>query len=916
MRDDRRVSLDGAWDFQIDPGDTSDATPQGEWRSVIVPMPWQAQFEDLRNTSGVAWYRRHFVVDQAAFRSAAESAAILHFGAVDYHATVWLNGGPVGKHEGGYLPFEFDIIDLLREGDNELLVKVVDATDDRQRYADFPFSEVPHGKQSWYGPIGGIWQSVWLEIRPKLHLTQVRLDASPSDATIGVQVILSGTPQGAYQVRCTVTAPDGQTVGSGVLKQDLTGVIRLDSSPDLWSPDAPNLYTVTATLHVNGNPTHSIQKTCGFRTIEARNGRIYLNGDPIYLRGVLDQGYYPETIYTPNSLELLEAQAHSAKALGFNCLRIHIKVEDPRYYDVADRLGLLVWTEIPNWVLLTDASAGRARQTFDGMVERDGHHPSIIAWTLVNENWGTDLVRNVEHRRWLADFYHYTKSVDPTRLIIDNSACGGNAHVASDLEDFHNYRAIPDHAHEWDEWVAEFTKRSDWAWFPDFAHERRADLPLLVSEFGNWGLPDPDAIREHGAEPWWFETGFEWDGGIVYPHGVKHRYEACGLADLFPSYAEFTRHAQEHMARSLHYEISTMRLHDAVAGYIVTEFTDVHWECNGLLTMQRQPKHLLDPLLKGLNQDRIVVLRPVQWSGRPGEALDILVKTMGVAGQQKGGEIIWQAGTQTGELPAPGGNLSLVLDKPGVVTLYAKWLAEDGTQLATNQVDLVCVSIEPAPVRLRLVGNAMLANALRDLGYHVSEGEVSGAAANEIVVACRYTGALAAYVQNGGHLLLLADPGQPDGSDIGKPGDALPIGYIALRAGSAWQGDWANSIAWIKKQGPLAHLPGGPLLEMEWADLTPDAVLAGLPSWVQCCHSWAGLVVGWVHKPVSLLTVMPYGRGHILITTFKLNAATLATDAIAQVLFAGILNLLGDDYDSTYSARCSDGCATHILPAG
>ncbi|MFH1524925.1 MAG: sugar-binding domain-containing protein [Chloroflexota bacterium] len=888
MRDDCRVSLDGAWDFQIDLGNTSDATPQGEWRSVIVPMPWQAQFEDLRNTSGVAWYRCHFTVDRAAFLSATETAAILHFGAVDYHATVWVNGRPVGKHEGGFLPFEFDIIDLLCKGDNELLVKVVDATDDRHRYADFPFSEVPHGKQSWYGPISGIWQSVWLEFRPKLHLAQVRLDPSPDDAAIGVQVVLSGTPQDAYEVVCSVTAPDGQTVGTGVLEQDLTGVIRLDSFPHLWSPNEPNLYAVTATLHVSGNPTYSVQKTCGFRTIEARNGRIYLNGNPIYLRGVLDQGYYPETIYTPASLELLEAQARSAKVLGFNCLRIHIKVEDPRYYEVADRLGLLVWTEIPNWTLLTDASVKRAKLTFDGMVERDGHHPSIIAWTLVNENWGTDLARNVEHRRWLAEFYRYAKSIDPTRLVIDNSACGGNAHVASDLEDFHNYRAIPDHAYKWDEWAAEFAKRSDWAWFPDFAHERRADLPLLVSELGNWGLPDPGVIQEHGAEPWWFETGFEWDGGIVYPHGVKHRYEACGLADIFPSYAEFSRHAQEHMARSLHYEISTMRLHDAIAGYIVTEFTDVHWECNGLLTMQRQPKHLLDPLLKDLNQDRVVVLRPLQWSGHPGEALGIMVQTMGVEGQQKGGRVVWQAGTQTGELPAPGGNLSLVLDRPGVVTLSAKWLAEDGTRLATNQVDLVCVFTEPESAKLRVIGNAAIANSLRNLGYHVSEGDASGAA-GEIVVACCYTSALEAHVQSGGRLLLLAEPTIPDGSDDGVE---LPVGYIVPRAGSVWLGDWANSIAWVKKQGPLAHLPGGPLLEMEWANLMPDAVLAGLPSWVQRSHSWAGLVVGWVHKPVSLLTVMPYGRGHILITTFKLNAATLATEAIAQALFAGMLDLL------------------------
>jgi hypothetical protein len=889
MRDNFRVSLDGTWDFQISSGNASDATPHGEWRSAIVPLPWQAQFDDLRNTSGVAWYRRQFVVEQASSRSAAESSAILHFGAVDYHTTVWVNGELIGEHEGGYLPFEFDLINFLREGDNELLVKVVDPTDDRQRYTDFPFSEVPHGKQSWYGPIGGIWQSVWLEFRPNLHLAHIRLDPSPQDATIGVKVVLSATSPDVYQIRCTVTAPDGQVAGSGVLDQGLTGIIHLDGSPERWSPDAPNLYIVTATLHINGNPTHSIQKQCGFRTIEARDGRIYLNGAPIYLRGALDQGYYPETIYTPSSLELLEAQARSAKSLGFNCLRIHIKIEDPHYYEVADRLGLLVWTEIPNWDLLTDAASERATQTFNGMLERDGHHPSIIAWTLINENWGTDLARNAEHRRWLADFYHYAKAADPTRLIVDNSACGGNAHVAGDLEDFHNYRAIPDHAAEWDEWVTQFAERQSPVWFPDFEHERRADLPLLVSEFGNWGLPDPETIREHGAEPWWFETGFEWDSGIVYPHGVMHRFEACGLADLFPSYAEFTRHAQEHMARSLHYEISTMRLHSAIAGYIVTEFTDVHWECNGLLTMQRQPKYLLDPLLKNLNQDRVIVLRPMRWSGRPGEALDVLVQTMGIDGQQSGGKIVWQAGTQTDELPAPGRHIRLLLDQPGIVTLHATWLTDDGEQLATNQVNLVCASSEPASVKLRVMGNAALANVLRDLGYQVAEDAVIDSTVDEIVVACHYTRALETHVQSGGRVLLLADPTAPDESDSAV---ALPIGYIAPRASSTWQGDWANSLAWVKKQDPLSNLPGGPLLEMEWADLMPDAVLAGLPSWVQRSHSWAGLIVGWVHRSVSLLTVMPYGRGHILITTFKLNPDTIANNALAQTLFAGMLNLL------------------------
>ena len=145
---EQQFTLDGVWDFQIDSDDDS-AIPLREWHSVIVLMPWQAQFDNLRETSGVAWYRHSFLVDPGSLQPADGNAAILHFGAVDYHATVWLNGKCPGEHEGGYLPFEFDVTEALREGANELLVKVIDPTDDRHRHTAFPFSEVPHGKQSW-----------------------------------------------------------------------------------------------------------------------------------------------------------------------------------------------------------------------------------------------------------------------------------------------------------------------------------------------------------------------------------------------------------------------------------------------------------------------------------------------------------------------------------------------------------------------------------------------------------------------------------------------------------------------------------------------------------------------------------------------------------------------------------------------
>jgi len=883
MTTEQQLSLDGAWDFQIDPSDGDDVRAIQTWRTAQVPMPWQAQFDDLRGYSGVAWYRRRFDFTG----DLAGKAAILHFGAVDYHATVWLNGQCAGEHEGGYLPFDLDVTALLQPGENMIVVRVEDANDDRSRFPDAPFSEVPHGKQSWYGPIGGIWQSVTLTMLPAVHIQAVKLTPQPDANAIDIAATLNAPLPAGATLTAAVLDPGGQVVAETSLAADGRGRAVLSRPARWWSPDDPALYTVVTALTQHDHTVHATRHTCGFRTVEARDGRIYLNGQPIYLRGVLDQGYYPATIYTPPSLEFLEDQARKAKALGLNCLRIHIKVEDPRYYEVADRLGLLVWTEIPNWVLLTDAADRRIKATFRGMVERDWNHPSIIIWTLVNENWGTDLARNPAHRRWLAGFYHEARQIDPTRLIVDNSACQGNFHVAGDIEDYHPYRAIPDHAGSWDAWVDEFASRqSDWIWAADYQHERRPDLPLLVSEFGNWGLPDPAEIQEKGGDPWWFETGHEWGDGIVYPHAMPQRFRDHGLDQVFGTLPAFTRAAQVHMARSLHYEITTMRLAPAVAGYVITEFTDVHWECNGLLTMPRTVKHGLDAIFAPLNQDNVVALRPQRWSGRPGAAVTVAVGCLGVDGLRRDGVVEWRAGDAHGQLAAPGGAIAVPLTAPGMVTLEARWLAADGTAIAANQVELACVAAPPAAGALAVVDDPALAATLRSLGYTVSESMPADASAR--LVARRYTKALESAVQQGARLLLLA--GEPG------PGDAdavrLPAGAVIAREGTPWQGDWATAFSWLKKQGPFAALPGEPLLEMEYAAVMPDYVLAGLPIWAYRTHSWAGLALGWIHKPVSLLAALPYGRGQFAVTTFKLNAATLAEDAVAQALFAGALELL------------------------
>lgn len=884
----QRISLDGTWQFQIDP--TQAATladlsvkDQSAWRSAQVPLPWQAQFDDLRHTSGAAWYRRAFVVDDRPGES-----AFLHFGAVDYHATVWLNGEKLGEHEGGYLPFEFEATHAVRSGENELIVRVLDPTDDRAHWPEYNFSEVPHGKQSWYGPISGIWQSVWLEWRPAIHFLGLRLTPHPRTGILEIAAQLNFALAQHIQVETSLIAPDGAEVGQVVLNASHQGAIQVDPAAlSLWSPETPALYTVMAVLRLNGQLVDEISVPCGFRTIEARDGRIYLNDQPIYLRGVLDQAYYPQTIYTPPSIEFLEDQVRKAKALGLNCLRCHIKIEDPRYYEVADRLGILIWTEIPNWALLSAEASRRGKETFRQMVERDWNHPAIFAWTLINEDWGTDLVRNPEHRRWLADFYHEAKQIDPYRLIVDNSACTPNLHVAGDLEDYHHYRAIPDHAAEWDQWVAEFANRADWAWAQDYLSERRPDLPLIVSEFGNWGLPHPDQIQENGRDPWWFETGHEWGEGIVYPHGMAGRFAFWGLADAFGTFEQFVQQSQAHMARSLAYEISTIRLHPAIGGYVITEFTDVHWECNGLLDMQRHVKGGLDSIFTPLNQDQVVVLRPQRWSGRPGEQVAVDLLAFDVDGAGAGGVVRWQAGDAQGELPAPGGTIQVPLTSTGMVSLQAHWYATDETRIAQNAVELACVEPSPATAKVRVLTDDALRETLQQLGCEVLTDESTAPERELLILARHFTRPLQEAVQNGAKLLLLAGPDFYSGEGSIR----LPVGQVVARAGTPWQGDWATAFSWLKKRGPFAALPGTALLEMEYADIMPDAVITGLPAWAYREHSWAGLALGWIHKPVSLLAKVPYGRGSITVTTFNLRAELIASNPVAQALLGGLLAL-------------------------
>lgn len=929
-----RVSLDGEWEFTTDPERRLDPATlnAAALRPIQVPGPWQAQFPDLRQYSGLAWYRRSFRAPDETGQGGA-TVHLLHFGAVDYFATVWLNGELLGEHEGGYLPFELTCDHALRAGGaNELVVRVVDPGTDADDDLGFPFAEIPHGKQSWYGPVGGIWQSVYIERRDADHLSRVRITPDVAAESATVHLTLSGALDAARNADLTVTDPLGRsTLTRHRLEAgaDAAEVVIPVPSPMLWDSDTPHLYTLEAALTPVDDdatvPGDRLTERFGMRTIgTSPDGHLMLNGRLLYLRGALDQAYYPHGIYTPFDDASLDAQFAMAKHMGLNCIRTHIKIADPRYYAAADRAGMLIWTELPNWQDLTEAARRRARDTMIGMVRRDWNHPSIVIWTIVNENWGTDLAVNAGHRSWLVEMYNELKSLDPHRLVVGNSPCFTNFHVVTDIEDFHNYYAMPDHYRQWRDWVQTFAARPPWT----FAHEyegieqwraylrdpwlpqarpaapevlRRGNEPMVVSEFGNWGLPDVDRLRAcyGGEEPWWFETGIEWGDGVTYPHGIEQRFHAWHLDKAFPTLGHLTAASQRMQYTALKYQIEQMRRHPSIVGYVITELTDVHWEANGLLDICRNPKAFHDVIGQVNSADAVI---PVDWERIAfwaGERCEVRIALSHFSTRDlRNCTIEWQLDA----LPAIRGRFERLSPRRADLTIAGTAvfdvppldrstrsrlelrLFDASGELVTRSHHELYLFARPSAAgratRVHAPGLPRLSARLGEMGYDIAPD----AAAAEVVVVETMTDEWRAHAQHGGRVLWLAESSDSYQTHLGTWG-------LAQRQGRSWQGDWASSMSWLRQDHLFKDIPSGGTVDFAFADLTPDAVLVGLLPRDFATRVHAGLFVGWVHHVVALVAERSVDQGRVLASTFRLREH-LVSHPVATVMMADMIGHL------------------------
>jgi Glycosyl hydrolases family 2, sugar binding domain/Glycosyl hydrolases family 2 len=875
------TKLDQGWQLLVDPTanlKTDTIGKSQEWRKVLVGLSWNAQFPDLRDYMGVAWYRTQLQ------RPAVSNGQriFLEFGAVDYFSEVFVNGTRVGEHEGGYTPFKFDITDAMKAGANELLVRVIDPPmdekDNRARFPELMYNEIPHGKQNWYVQTGGIWQPVTMRVCPRNCIEQVEVTTRvDGQMLISVTRTNRGRIPQAVPTQMILRNPRGRVVARAS-KPEVSDLVAFEGrveSPQLWSPDRPNLYTVEVR---SGADTATA--SFGFRSFEARDGKFYLNGQPFYMIAALDQDFYPDTIYTPPSLAYVRDEMIKAKRLGLNLLRCHIKVCDPTYLRAADEVGMLVWYEIPSWNdfnHFTKKAGERGEKIFHEMVERDWNHPSIVIQSIINEGWGADLAQQAESRRWLRAAFDRAKTATAPlgRLIVDNSACCNNFHLKTDIEDNHRYNSIPDDYRAFDQWVADFAARPKWNFSPHGDAEPTGREPLVVSEFGNWGLPLlPKNL------PWWFARAFG-DRQVTRPAGLFDRFKEFRLGTVFPNYDALAVATQWHQFLSLKHEIEEIRRYPSIQGYVITEFTDINWEANGLLSMWRQPKAYAAELAK-LQQPDVVMARTNKKNFSSGESIQLEVLLSHYSRRDlHGAKIIWrnEAGKQlaaqslSGAI-APGGVTSIVkrtqrapdVTAPQRQSTRIQLLDQAGTLIAENSVTIF-VYPRPRPavqVALKFAGteSGLKPEQMAAAGYRIL-GE-SDAAPRALVIAHKLDEEVEQYVRDGGRALVLADAK-----------DALPKGPLKVtpRAGSDLDGNWVTNFNWARTDSlssPFRAVGFTKILGFESEHVVPRFVIQGIEG-ANYDDVLSGIFYGWLNNNAALAAQMRVGRGALLVTTFRFN---------------------------------------------
>jgi beta-galactosidase/beta-glucuronidase len=572
-------SLDGTWEFAHDDADEGlsrrwFAPDVGDvfTQRIEVPFPPESKASGLGATSfhPVVWYRRSVSLTELAPMGLDERRVQVHFGAVDYRASVWCDGQLVATHGGGQSPFTADLTQAL-DPDRDEHVLVVraedDPTDPDQARGKQDWRERTRG--IWYERTTGIWQPVWAECVPEVHVAELRWTPELPSGVRG-EVTLSRVPSSGavIDVRISlgeeVLAEQTSRVQHPITTLDLA-IAALRHGQDrarlLWSPEQPTLLDVQVTLRdaSSGELIDQVSSYTGLRTVSVGEGVFRLNDQPYFMRSVLDQGYRTETHLASRGSQELRREVETIKALGFNTVRIHQKCEDPRWLHWADRLGLLVWAESASGYGFSASAVQRFVPEWMDIVQRDRSHPCVVAWVPVNESWGVqDIATSAAQQSYSRALAELTRSIDPSRPVLSNE---GWEHVDSDILGLHDYSD----AQEMRQRYADRSSVEDVVLRARTPHGRRpiiseeqerafrtGETPVMITEFGGISL-----VAE---------------GERVDAWGYSNAGSVSEYADL------------------LRAQFDSLRASSEIAGFCYTQFMDTGQETNGLLFADGTPK--------------------------------------------------------------------------------------------------------------------------------------------------------------------------------------------------------------------------------------------------------------------------------------------------------------------------------------
>ena len=527
------LNLNGYWDWRDE-----NERQKGFAHQILVPFPVESVLSGVTRRTERCVYRRTFSIPQDW---AEDNHIFLHFGAVDWKATVFVNGQQVGVHRGGYTPFSFDITTVVRRNEpNELVVHVFDPS---QR------GEQPRGKQSstpsgiWYTASTGIWQTVWLEPVPPLHIRAVQIHPDYDTGHVTIIPVVSTTHK---DLTVVVEVFDGEeTVAEGYGGVDGTILMRFNRADiKTWSPDSPHLYKIRVQLLYKDTLVDRVGSYFAFRKIELIKGKdgypvVYLNDEKLFLMGVIDQGYWPDGLYTTPSDRAQLTDIHTAKAMGFNVIRKYQKIEPERWYYLCDRLGILVWQDMPSGENRSLAAQQQYRTELEQMILTRSHHPSIMSWIIFNEGAG-------QHNT--AEYVDLVRSLDPTRLIT-----GASGWADIELGDFNVSHKFPGPE------------------MPALDINRAA----IVGLFG--GLSLTPLVEHRWSEDTW------WHQHISDPESFVRRYE------------------------QMHEELRRLLRTKGLAGAFFHQLTDIESECNGLQPYDRRSLKVVRETMESINRETIKI---------------------------------------------------------------------------------------------------------------------------------------------------------------------------------------------------------------------------------------------------------------------------------------------------------------------